>query len=116
MSMEIDLGKMAGTEHVEFAKHHKPDRQTATEKSVGDLPAPAKDDTGREAIIRKVENPQLFTILTIPEAADYFEVRPRTIHRWVDEGKLSSGARRGSITIESIRRWKKKRSRNRRTL
>ena len=40
-----------------------------------------------------------------PDAAIYFEVIPRTIHRWKDEGHLKSGARRGSITIESIRRW-----------
>jgi hypothetical protein len=67
----------------------------------------------REATINKVQNPQSHTIVSIEEAALYFEVRPRTIYRWNVEGKLKSGARRGSITIESIRRWESKRSRKR---
>jgi hypothetical protein len=67
----------------------------------------------RAAAIRKVQNPHAYTILTIPEATRYFEVQPRTVHRWLDGGKLKSGARRGSVTIESILRWEKKRSRKR---
>lgn len=67
-----------------------------------------------EAVIGKVRNPQTHTILSIPEAALYFEVQPRTVHRWISEGKLRSGARRGSITIDSILKWQKKRSRKRR--
>jgi hypothetical protein len=67
----------------------------------------------REAVIRKVENPQTYTVLSIPEAVLYFEVRPRTIHRWTAEGKLKNGGRRGSITIESIRRLEKNHSRKR---
>lgn len=73
-----------------------------------------RDQKTREAVIRKVQNPQAHTILSIPEAALYFEVQPRTIHRWMSGGKLKSGARRGSITIESILKWQKKRSRKRR--
>jgi helix-turn-helix protein len=71
------------------------------------------DRSQREAVIRKVQNPQLYTVLSTPEAALYFEVRPRTIYRWRIEGKLKSGGRRGSISIESILRWQKKRSRKR---
>ncbi len=71
------------------------------------------DDSRREAVIKKVQNPQTNTILSVQEAARYFKVLPRTIYRWTDEGKLRKGPRRGSITIESIRRWVKKRSRKR---
>jgi hypothetical protein len=60
------------------------------------------------AAIRKVQNPQTYTVLSTPEAALYFEVKPRTVHRWVEQGKLKNGARRGSITIESIRLLEKK--------
>jgi len=45
------------------------------------------------------------------EAALYFEVEGRTIYRWTDDGDLKKGARRGSITIESILQWETKRSR-----
>jgi Helix-turn-helix domain len=73
----------------------------------------AAQNKRREAIINKVQNPQSYTIVSIEEAALYFGVRPRTIYRWNDEGKLKRGGRRGSIMIESIRRWQNKRSRKR---
>ena len=72
------------------------------------------EQTQREAVIKKIKNPQMFTVLSTPEAALYFEVQPRTIYRWMDEGKLKGGGRRGSIAIESILKWQKKRSRKRR--
>jgi hypothetical protein len=81
--------------------------------------APKNDIMGRtrkEAVIAKVRNPQAHTVLSTPEAALYFEVQPRTIHRWLEQGNLKSGARRGSITIASILLWQKKRSRKRPTL
>jgi hypothetical protein len=68
----------------------------------------------RQVVNKKVRNPQTYTVLSIVEAAVYFEVAPRTVHRWRAEGKLRSGARRGSITIESVLHWAKKRSRKRR--
>jgi hypothetical protein len=71
-------------------------------------------ETRREAVIKKVQNPQANTILTIPEAALYFEITAHTIYVWVSEGKLKKGPKRGSITIESILVWQKKRSRKRR--
>lgn len=64
-----------------------------------------------EAVIMKVKNPQRYTFLTTSEAALYFRVTIRTIWRWNAEGKMRSGGRRGTITIESILRWEKKRSR-----
>jgi hypothetical protein len=73
----------------------------------------SSEEARREAIIKKVQNPQAYRILSIRDAATYFEVTPRTIHRWKDDGKLNNGGRRGSITIESIRRWDNKRSRKR---
>jgi len=77
-------------------------------------PYDPRKDTVREAVIKKVQNPHLYTSLSTPEAAAYFEVQPRTIHRWTIEGDLRCGARRGSITIESILRLEKNRSRKRR--
>jgi len=76
-------------------------------------PQDPREDTIREAVIRKVQNPHLYTVLSIPEAAAYFEVEPRTIHRWTLESDLRRGARRGSITIESVLRLEKTRSRKR---
>ena len=71
----------------------------------------AGPDSRREAVIKKVQNPQAHTILTLDEAKLYFEVRLRTIYRWIDQGKLRSGPRRGSVTIGSVLQWQKKRSR-----
>ena len=78
--------------------------------------APERDSAQkiREAVIHKVQNPQSFTIVSIPEAALYFEVQPRTVYRWIADGKLKSGVRRGSITIKSVNELEKKRSRKRR--
>jgi hypothetical protein len=73
-----------------------------------------KKETLREAVIKKVQNPNRYNTLSITEAALYFEVQPRTIHRWSLKGDLRAGARRGSITIESILKLEKKRSRKRR--
>ena len=70
-------------------------------------------DPRRAVIISKVKNPQHYRILTIEEATLYFEVAHRTVYRWLEEEKLRSGARRGSITIESIRRLEAQRSRKR---
>jgi hypothetical protein len=71
-------------------------------------------DTLREAAIKKVKDPQRYTVLSVPEATAYFEVEPRTIHRWIASGQLRSGPRRGSITIESVLGFEKQRSRKRR--
>jgi hypothetical protein len=71
------------------------------------------EESRRSKIIRKVENPATYPVVLIAEAATYFEVNRRTIYRWKAEGKLRSGARRGTIATESMQRWKKKRSRKR---
>jgi hypothetical protein len=70
-------------------------------------------DRRRAVIISKVKSPKYYRVLTIEEATLYFEVGNRTIYRWLEEEKLRSGARRGSITIESIRRLEARRSRKR---
>jgi hypothetical protein len=70
-------------------------------------------DARRAAIIRKVGHPQHYKTLMVEEATLYFEVARRTIYRWLEIGKLRSGARRGSITVESIRRLDARRSRRR---
>jgi hypothetical protein len=69
------------------------------------------DEARREAVIRKVRNPQGYASLLIVEAGLYYRVAPRTIHRWIAEGKLRRAGRRGSVTIESIQNWDQKRSR-----
>jgi hypothetical protein len=74
---------------------------------------PPAPDFRLQAIVMKVNNPLSHTVLLVDEAKDYFRVTARTIHRWVAERKLQCGARRGTVTIESIRRWKAKRSRKR---
>jgi len=74
-------------------------------------PAGEVTETLREAIIKKVQNPQTYTLLSVFEATIFFEVQPRTIYRWIDERKLKNGGKRGSITIQSILEWQKKRSR-----
>jgi hypothetical protein len=141
MFVGFGLDKIAGAAHVEFVKQAgvKPTISQQAESYRPRPPAPSlhpvslvtgplpdgqrvapmsrKDEPAgqslREAVIRKVENPQTYTVLSVPEAALYFEVKSRTIHRWTAEGKLKNGGRRGSITIESIRRFEKKRSRKR---
>jgi hypothetical protein len=76
-------------------------------------PGEPRNMTQRGAVIAKVKNPQTYSVLSNPEAALYFEVHARTLHRWLGEGKLRRGGRRGSVTIESILQWEKKRSRKR---
>ena len=78
------------------------------------LPDDPRDEARREAVIKKVQNPNRHTVLTIAEAVLYFEVKPRTIYRWYSKGILRSGGRRGSITIDSVVKLEKKRSRKRR--
>jgi hypothetical protein len=73
-----------------------------------------RKETLREAVIKKVQNPHKYKVLSILEAALYFEVQPRTIYRWSSEDDLRAGARRGSITIESVLKLEKRRSRKRR--
>jgi hypothetical protein len=48
------------------------------------------DKIRREAIIKKVQNPQTNTILSVRETALHFEVVP-ALHRWTDEGNLRVG-------------------------
>jgi hypothetical protein len=90
---------------------------SSTEAVVGRPDTTARDprtETLREAVIKKVQSPDKYSILSIREAALYFEVRPRTIHRWSIQRDLLPGGRRGSITIESVRTFEKKRARKRR--
>jgi hypothetical protein len=88
---------------------------TEVEVSRRDMgPDDQRNETQREAVIKKVQNPHKYKILSILEAALYFEVQPRTIYRWSLEGDLRAGARRGSITIESVLKLEKSRSRKRR--
>ena len=67
----------------------------------------------REAVIKKVQNPQTYTVLSTEESALYFAVKVRTIYRWIEMGSLEYGARRGSITIKSVLKWEKRRHRKR---
>jgi hypothetical protein len=134
--LELTVEKIAGKAHVivaQDAQHSKrissdvrtPQPETEqtptfqTEKRAHEKPesTPDKglaDAAIRQAIVRKVQDPHSYTFLTVPEAAVYFGVRPRTIYRWLNDGKLRDGGRRGAITTESVRIREKKRSRKRR--
>ncbi len=74
----------------------------------------ATDETQRSKITRSVENPEIYPTVFNAQAAKYFQVSPRQIYRWVEDGKLKRGARRGTVTTESMRGWKKVRARRRR--
>lgn len=90
----------------------KPDiRSSPAEQSTSDNRSQLDPQKIHEAVIRKVQNPQSCTMLTVNEAVQYFGVRPKTIYRWLCEGHLRRGGRRGSITTDSVREWVKKRSR-----
>jgi hypothetical protein len=104
---KIDLDEVAHVAYIEFAKQ---DRTRRRDTTVDD---PSKE-TQREAVIKKVRNPHIYNVLSIPEAALYFDVQPRSIYRWSREGDLRAGARRGSIAIESILKLERRRSRKRR--
>jgi hypothetical protein len=137
----LDLETIAGAAHVEMAKrvdssasasrtepareeppHYQkfgPGRQVADTASTGTSQdaLPESDDRSeqRKAVIMKVRNPERFTFLSIAEATLYFSVKARTIYRWVECGKLRNGGRRGAVTIDSINRFEKTRSRKRRS-
>ena len=72
-----------------------------------------RDIKQREAVIAKVQAPSKYTLLTIPEAALYFEAKPRTIYRWRNGGKLRDGAKRGTITIASVKKLERSSSKAR---
>lgn len=87
------------------------DDEKSNFRSAPTPPASPQKGTLLEAVIRKVQNPQQYKSLTIHEVAAYFEVEPRTIYRWMDDGDLRRGVRRGSATIESVIRLEKQRAR-----
>lgn len=62
------------------------------------------------AIIKKVENPSQYTVVTTPEAAQYFDVKSRTIYRWIEEDKLQAGPKRGTVKTASMRKLQRSRS------
>ena len=110
--LEAEAKECEHAERMESLRFEMPAGNSSATKSGPEAPGNGSADELRcEAIIKKVQSPQTHTILSVEESALYFGVRPRTVHRWTDEGKLRRGARRGSITIESILRWQKKRSR-----
>jgi hypothetical protein len=75
----------------------------------------AADEKRRSTITRMVENPDIYPTVSIAQAAEHFQVAPREIHRWIKDGKLKRGARRGAVTTESMQGWKEKRARRRRS-
>lgn len=81
-----------------------------------EVPSEMPDDVvRRRAVIKKVQNPDIYTAVSIAEASLYFEVVPRTIFRWLVAGELRDGGRRGSVTVKSIRQREAKQSRKRRS-
>jgi hypothetical protein len=112
--LEAEAKECEHAERIESLRSEMPAGDSSAAKSDPEASGDGSaDEVRREAIIKRVQNPQSNTILSVEQSALYFGVTPRTVHRWTDEGKLRRGARRGSITIESILRWEKKRSRKR---
>lgn len=127
--LDIDLDNFAGIAYVRVSQDKEQSRSLEHRSSEADSASPRfttqthednrreetqgtqSDQAAREAIIRMVRNPQAHSVLLVAQAARYFKVRPRTIYRWIEAGKLRSGARRGSVTIESIQLFEKKRAR-----
>jgi hypothetical protein len=135
-SLEVALENIAGETHVRLSQKgerqkHRSDQSTVhldehEDTSTKSEPLQPRNKersqelapfnvvaTTREAVVEKVRNPQRYTLLTTPEAAVFFEVKPRTIHRWKSAGELRGGARRGSITINSVISLEKKRTKRR---
>lgn len=133
--LDLSLEKMAGAAHVKVAQDKQYSERTAsvppaTEADITDSnkmstgahsgeerdrsPDPTIEMARRQGVIKKIQNPQAYATLTVPETSLYFGVHSRTVYRWLDEGRLRDGGRRGTITTDSIRLLDKKRSRKRR--
>jgi hypothetical protein len=133
--LDLSLEKMAGASHVKVAQDTQYSERTPSEppktqadatdsthmsagarggEARGRIPDPTTEMAQRQAVMKKIQDPQSYANITVPEASLYFGVHPRTIYRWLDEGRLRDGGRRGTITTESVRVWEKKRSRKRR--
>jgi len=95
--LRIDLEEVARAAHIDFAKQHNVPvrvvRQGGGSSLIPTRNIPRddpKEQTLREAVIKKVQNPHQYKVLSTPEAALYFEVQPRTIYRWMIKGDLHS--------------------------
>lgn len=95
--LRIDLEEVARAAHIDFAKQHNVPlrvfRQGDGSSLIPTRNIPRddpKEQTLREAVIKKVQNPHQYKVLSTPEAALYFEVQPRTIYRWMIKGDLHS--------------------------
>lgn len=88
-------------------------------KRVADKPTTpldqAADEKQRLTITRMVENPDIYPTVFIAQAAKHFQVTPRQIYRWIKDGKLRRGPRRGTVTTESIQGWNEKQARRHRS-
>jgi hypothetical protein len=66
------------------------------------------DSSNRERIGQKIASNPTGT-LRYAEAAIYFDVVQKTIRDWIKKGHLSKGAKRSTVTVESVSKWEKKR-------
>lgn len=114
LRLEARLRGAAGVAAVELAKQPRstPDHPVGEHSpkmhgpSTADRPirrAPSgADEARKQALLKRIRDGTGLTLRN-DEVATIFEVTTKTIRNWIDEGKLSKGARRGSVTIESIK-------------
>jgi transcriptional regulator with XRE-family HTH domain len=55
-----------------------------------------------ERVARKLDNPKGNPVMTVEEVAFVFERSPKTIYRWIDEGKLHCSNAPGRILTSSV--------------
>jgi len=58
----------------------------------------------REALLKRIQGAPMGTTFKYADAATIFDVSEKTVRNWLDEGKLDKGAKRGTVTAESIKR------------
>lgn len=66
--------------------------------------ARSSESVRQEALLKRLQSALPGAMFKYADAACIFEVTPRTIRNWIDEGKLDEGAKRGYVTAASIKR------------
>ncbi len=104
--LEHSITHAAGLERLERAKRPEytpPMGNSSSKKANGQPEEVTQRAAKRDTLLKRIETALPGTTLTYNETAAVFDVTPRTIQNWITEGKLAQGAKRGRVTIESIR-------------
>lgn len=110
-TLEAAINRASGNAAIELAKRPRPtERDTANKshkkKMVNNFKTGQTDEPPQSTIrglMHRVSNNNTGTLST-QQAALLLQVSPRTIRRWISNGKLNEGAKRGSVTNQSIKR------------